>query len=500
MRPGRGREPGPLLEAARAGDRAALARLLSLVERGGERGPRGRPARLPARAARPTPSGSPARPGAGKSTLTSALIGHLRGAGRGGRACWPSTRRRRSPAAPSSATGCACRTTPPTPACSSARWPPAATSAAWPSPRRRPSACSTPSGKPWIIVETVGVGQVEVEVAGQGRHHGRRRQPGLGRRRAGQQGRPDGDRRRLRDQQGRPPGVAETRRDLELMLDLSDLGDWRPPIVAAVATDGTGVADVCGARSRPTATPSRRAASCSSAATSAPARGAARDRRPAPRGPGPRAVPGRRRYDELERTRARARDRPVGRRRRAARRRRRLSAVERDPGHGARRRSVGAMADELVHLERRDDGVAVVTLDNPKVNALSGGAAPAAAGDRRGARRPTRPARWSSPAASGSSPPAPTSREFGGADEAAGIVASFHERHGGRGRHPPLGHRRGGRLRPRRRVRAGAGLRLPDRLRAGRVRPARDPARHHPRRRRHAAAAAAWSGRHGPRT
>jgi enoyl-CoA hydratase/carnithine racemase len=32
------------------------------------------------------------------------------------------------------------------------------------------------------------------------------------------------------------------------------------------------------------------------------------------------------------------------------------------------------MADEteLVHLERRDDGVAVLTLDNPKVNALSG--------------------------------------------------------------------------------------------------------------------------------
>src|SRR6201989_2792092 len=32
------------------------------------------------------------------------------------------------------------------------------------------------------------------------------------------------------------------------------------------------------------------------------------------------------------------------------------------------------MADEpeLVRLERRDDGVAVLTLDNPKVNALSG--------------------------------------------------------------------------------------------------------------------------------
>ena len=31
---------------------------------------------------------------------------------------------------------------------------------------------------------------------------------------------------------------------------------------------------------------------------------------------------------------------------------------------------VGAVPD-LVHLERRDDGVAVVTLDHPKVNALS---------------------------------------------------------------------------------------------------------------------------------
>lgn len=30
------------------------------------------------------------------------------------------------------------------------------------------------------------------------------------------------------------------------------------------------------------------------------------------------------------------------------------------------------MADELVHLERRDDGVAVITLDRPKVNALNG--------------------------------------------------------------------------------------------------------------------------------
>ena len=43
------------------------------------------------------------------------------------------------------------------------------------------------------------------------------------------------------------------------------------------------------------------------------------------------------------------------------------------------------------------------------------------------------------------------------------------------------------RLRAGRRLRAGAGVRLPHRLREGPARPARDPARHHPGRRRHAA-------------
>jgi LAO/AO transport system kinase len=40
------------------------------------------------------------------------------------------------------------------------------------------------------------------------------------------------------------PGARETRRDLELMLDLTQLGDWRPPIVETVAPDGTGVDDL----------------------------------------------------------------------------------------------------------------------------------------------------------------------------------------------------------------------------------------------------------------
>ncbi|WP_267471362.1 P-loop NTPase family protein [Actinomarinicola tropica] len=36
------------------------------------------------------------------------------------------------------------------------------------------------------------------------------------------------------------PGADETRRDLESMLDLTEHRDWRPPIVATVATEGTG--------------------------------------------------------------------------------------------------------------------------------------------------------------------------------------------------------------------------------------------------------------------
>jgi LAO/AO transport system kinase len=37
------------------------------------------------------------------------------------------------------------------------------------------------------------------------------------------------------------PHAGETRRDLELMLDLTELGGWRPPIVDTVASTGDGV-------------------------------------------------------------------------------------------------------------------------------------------------------------------------------------------------------------------------------------------------------------------
>ena len=105
-------------------------------------------------------------PGAGKSTLTDALVACMRADGLevGVLAVDPTAR---SAAARSSATACACRATRPTRACSSARWRRAVTSAGSRSRRRRRCGCSTRSARPWIVIETVGVGQVEVEIAGQ---------------------------------------------------------------------------------------------------------------------------------------------------------------------------------------------------------------------------------------------------------------------------------------------------------------------------------------------
>jgi LAO/AO transport system kinase len=37
------------------------------------------------------------------------------------------------------------------------------------------------------------------------------------------------------------PGAGETRRDLEQMLDLTALGDWRPPVLETTASTGDGV-------------------------------------------------------------------------------------------------------------------------------------------------------------------------------------------------------------------------------------------------------------------
>lgn len=97
------------------------------------------------------------------------------------------------------------------------------------------------AGWPLVLIETVGVGQVEVEVAGAADTTVVVLNPGWGdaiqANKAGLMEVADifvinkADR----------PGLDDTRRDIQQMLDLSDTSRWTPPVVATVATDGTGV-------------------------------------------------------------------------------------------------------------------------------------------------------------------------------------------------------------------------------------------------------------------
>ena len=74
-------DPAGLVDAVRAGDRGALARLLSVVEAGGDEA-RAALAELPVSAADAAWTvGITGAPGAGKSTLTAALVRHLRARG-----------------------------------------------------------------------------------------------------------------------------------------------------------------------------------------------------------------------------------------------------------------------------------------------------------------------------------------------------------------------------------------------------------------------------------
>jgi LAO/AO transport system kinase len=100
-------------------------------------------------------------------------------------------------------------------------------------------------GRPWTLIETVGVGQVEVEIAGKADTTVVVVNPGWGdsvqANKAGLMEIADifvinkADRK----------GVEETRRDLEQMLELSELADdaWHPPILPVVAISDQGVAE-----------------------------------------------------------------------------------------------------------------------------------------------------------------------------------------------------------------------------------------------------------------
>jgi LAO/AO transport system kinase len=233
-------DPDRLFEAARAGDRAALARLLSLIERGGDG------ARAVGRLAYPLGGraytvGITGAPGAGKSTLTSALIALLRAQGEevavlavdpsspftGGAILGDRVRMQDHATDP----GVFIRSM-------ATRGHLGGLALAAPEAIRLLDAV----GREWVVVETVGVGQVEVEVAGKADTTIVVVNPGWGdavqANKAGLMEVADVFAINKADRKG----LDETRRDLDLMLDLSDLGDWRPPIIPTVATSSEGVA------------------------------------------------------------------------------------------------------------------------------------------------------------------------------------------------------------------------------------------------------------------
>ena len=236
--------PADLFDAALGGDRSATARLLSLIERGGD------PARHVGRLAYPRSGdgytvGLTGAPGAGKSTLTSALIGHLRSLElevavlaidpsspfTGGAILGDRVRMQDHATDP----GVFIRSM-------ATRGHLGGLSLATPEAVRLLDAL----GRRWILIETVGVGQVEVEVAGKADTTIVVVNPGWGdsvqANKAGLMEIADVFVINKADR----AGVDATRRDLEQMLDLSDLPaqTWRPMIVPTVAADGTGVPDL----------------------------------------------------------------------------------------------------------------------------------------------------------------------------------------------------------------------------------------------------------------
>jgi LAO/AO transport system kinase len=237
-------DPDELFEAARGGDRGAVARLLSYIERGGER------ARRVGRLAHPLSGdaytvGVTGAPGSGKSTLTNATIGHLRSLDvevavlaidpsspfTGGAILGDRVRMQDHATDP----GVFIRSM-------ATRGHLGGLTLATPEAIRLLDAI----GRQWVLVETVGVGQVEVEVAGKADTTVVVVNPGWGdsvqANKAGLMEIADVFVINKADR----AGVDETRRDLVQMLELSDLPHdaWRPPIVATVASTGDGVPEL----------------------------------------------------------------------------------------------------------------------------------------------------------------------------------------------------------------------------------------------------------------
>jgi LAO/AO transport system kinase len=243
--------PHELFDRARSGDRTATARLLSLVERGGEA------ARDIGRLSAPSAGeaytvGITGAPGSGKSTLTSAVAGHLRSNGdrlailaidpsspfTGGAILGDRVRMQDHATDP----GVFIRSM-------ATRGHLGGLALATPEAIRLLEAL----GQRLIVIETVGVGQVEVEIAGKADTTVVVVNPGWGdsvqANKAGLMEVADVFVINKADR----PGADETRRDLEQMLDLAGTAEWpthesprrwRPPIIATVATEGAGVGEL----------------------------------------------------------------------------------------------------------------------------------------------------------------------------------------------------------------------------------------------------------------
>jgi LAO/AO transport system kinase len=235
------RSPETLFAAARAGDRVALARLLSIIERGGDDARSvGRLAAAHAGSAYTV--GLTGSPGAGKSTLTSAVIRHLRRRGdevavlaidpsspfTGGAILGDRVRMQDHATDP----GVFIRSM-------ATRGHLGGLSLAAPEAVRLLDAV----GWPWVLVETVGVGQVEVDIAGNADTTVVVVNPGWGdtvqANKAGLMEIADVFVVNKADRSG----AETTRRDLEQMLNLVGRRDvaWRPPVVLTIATSGEGV-------------------------------------------------------------------------------------------------------------------------------------------------------------------------------------------------------------------------------------------------------------------
>lgn len=237
------RDPLELMDAAAGGDRRSVAKLLSLVERGGD-GARAAGAVAHPRTGGGYTVGITGAPGAGKSTLTGALLSVIRAGHEavavlaidpsspftGGAILGDRIRMQehalddgvfiRSMATRGHLGGLALAT---------------------------PQAVRVldAAGFPWVLVETVGVGQVEVEIVGAADTTVVVVNPGWGdavqANKAGLMEIADVFVINKADR----PGAPETRRDLEAMLDLTAAVEgWRPPIVDVVATEGTGIAEL----------------------------------------------------------------------------------------------------------------------------------------------------------------------------------------------------------------------------------------------------------------